>query len=186
MMVKIVCRLPSPSKWHWIKFLPATLDEETKKWPISDGFKDQFDAIKFTYKASLLAIYKDERFIEPLLTNSALKNSLVEVHFNIHHYRIGDYDTFAAISLQILILKNAPCSSSSPYKQKNVREGPIHPKNFELSPSSSIIHTPSSSSISPMLRNIETSSEHFQTAGDKIAVEDKGKGKTTAINISKK
>ena len=72
-MVKIVCDLPSPSKWHWIIFLPATLDKETKKWPISDSFKDQFDAIKFTYKASLLAIYKDERFIELLLTNSALK-----------------------------------------------------------------------------------------------------------------
>ena len=185
-MVKIVCNLPSPSKWHWIIFLPATLDEETKKWPISDGFKDQFDAIKFMYKASLLAIYKDESFIEPLLANSALKNSLVKVHFNIHHYCIGDYDTFAAIPLQILILKDAPCSSSSPYKWKNVREGPIHPKNFELSPSSSIIHTPSSSLISPMLQNIETSSEHFQTAGDKIAVEDKGKGKTTAINVSKK
>ena len=62
----------------------------------------------------------------------------------------------------------------------------VHPKNFELPPSSSIIHTPSSSLISPMLQNIETSSEHFQTAGDKIAVEDKGKGKTTAINVSKK
>ena len=68
------------------------------------------------YKASLLAIYKDERFIELLLANSALKNSLVKVHFNIRHYCIGDYDTFAAIPLQILILKDAPCSSSSPYK----------------------------------------------------------------------
>ena len=37
-----------------------------------------------------------------------------------------------------------------------------------------------------MLQNIETSSEHFQMAGDKIGVKDKGKGKTTAINISKK
>ena len=68
------------------------------------------------------------------MVNSALRNALVEVHFNIRHYKIGDHDSFTAIPLQITILKDEALTITFPYKRKNIRDGPVRLKPFRTSP----------------------------------------------------
>ena len=72
---------------------------------------------------------------EPNIINSALKNALVEVHFNIHHYHIDDFNSLTAVPLQLIILKDGSQLPSSPYKWKNICEGPMWPKLFDGPPS---------------------------------------------------
>ena len=63
--------------------------------------------------------------------NNTLKSSLVEVHFNIRHHKIGDHDSFTGVPVQVIVLKSPTVPSSSPYKRKNLRDGPIRPKPFD-------------------------------------------------------
>ena len=114
--------------------MPTAIDNETSDWPVAEEHRQLLDAIKSSYDVNPLPVYKSNTFVEPNAVNSALKNALVEVHFNIRHYCIGDFDSFTAVPLQLIILKDGGQSSSSPYKQKNIREGPMRPKPFDAPP----------------------------------------------------
>ena len=114
--------------------MPTAIDNETSNWPVAEEHRQLLDAIKSSYDVNPLPVYKSDTFVEPNTINSALKNTLVEVHFNIRHYHIGDFDSFTAVPLQLIILKDGGQSSSSPYKRKNIHEGPMRPKPFDAPP----------------------------------------------------
>ena len=112
------------------------LEEETELWPISEEFVEDYKSIKATYRPMPLPIYHNEHFVEPTEANQTMKNALVEIHFNILHYKIGcagenTYNSFTAEVKQVIVLKAAPIGSPSLYKRKNVRSGPVRPKKFE-------------------------------------------------------
>lgn len=126
------------SLWQFTYFRAATtIDEETDGWPVPVELQDAFDAIKYTYKVNPLPVYRNDVFVEPLLVNKALKGALVEVHFNIRHFKIEEHDSFTAIPLQVIILKDGPPETNSPYKRKNLRDGPVRPKEFSSSTNAS-------------------------------------------------
>ena len=124
--------------------MPTAIDNETSDWPVAEEHRQLLDAIKSSYDVNPLPVYKSDTFVEPNAVNSALKNALVEVHFNIRHYRIGDFDSFTAVPLQLIILKDGGQSSSSPYKRKNIREGPMRPKPFDAPPPTLSASSPTS------------------------------------------
>lgn len=126
------------------------MDEETENWPVPVELQDAFDAIKYTYRVNPLPVYRNDVFVEPLLVNKALKNALVEVHFNIRHFKIEEHDSFTAVPLQVIILKDGPPEASSPYKRKNMRDGPVRPKDFTATTEASTpVAKPSSSAMAP-------------------------------------
>ena len=119
---------------YFIHIEVYTVDDETESWPVPSDLQDALDNVKYMHSASPSPIYKDDVFVEPLMVNSALHNALVEVHFNICHYKIGDHNSFTAIPLQITILKDGALTITSPYKCKNIRDGPVCLKPFRTSP----------------------------------------------------
>ncbi|KIJ11074.1 hypothetical protein PAXINDRAFT_157428 [Paxillus involutus ATCC 200175] len=100
------------------------MDEETKGWPVDTKFQDELDMIKPHYRAIPLNLYKNDKFIEPRDVNDELKNSLVEVHFTIHHTFIKkdkvNQDSFQARIQEVKILKEKLMSSS----RRDPRKGP--------------------------------------------------------------
>jgi hypothetical protein len=111
------------------------MDEESALWPISTEIIDDYEEIKYDFHARPLVVYKNDLFVEPTEVECALKNALVEIHFGVLHYKMTKesttFDSFSAVPKQILILKEAPVEVPSTYKRKNVRSGPVRPKNFE-------------------------------------------------------
>ncbi|KIJ09747.1 hypothetical protein PAXINDRAFT_17182 [Paxillus involutus ATCC 200175] len=85
------------------------MDEETKHWPINAKYQDELNLIKPLFRAIPLPLYKNNKFIEPRDVNDKLKNSLIEVHFSIHHTYIKKdkitQDSFQALIHEIKILK---------------------------------------------------------------------------------
>src|ERR1700730_4928106 len=70
-------------------------DKETAGWPIPDDAESDFIALKETHWAQPLAVYHNEKFIEPHDVHASLVNAIVEVHFSFKHYHITqDKDTF--------------------------------------------------------------------------------------------
>jgi hypothetical protein len=102
-------------------------DVETINWPVPSQHRSKLDAIKDEYRVIPLPIYgPDRHFIESPHANSALREALVEVHFQIKHYAIKKtppYDTFSAIALQVLLLKKGVPKTVNPYHQ-SMRAGP--------------------------------------------------------------
>lgn len=111
------------------------MDEETALWPVPIAISDDMQRVALTHTAVPLAVYKDATFVDPTEVELAIKNALVEIHFGILHYKIGrpgaNFDSFTAAPKQLIVLKAAPLEPNSGYKRKNVRSGPIRPKNFE-------------------------------------------------------
>ena len=111
---------------------PASeIDSDTEHWPVPSYLQGRFDIIKYTHKTTPLPVFENDIYIEPILVNNTLKNSLVEVHFNIHHHKISNYDSFTGIMIQVVILKSSFTPSPSPYKQKKVWDSPFWPKPFD-------------------------------------------------------
>ena len=104
---------------------PAAINNKTSNWLVADERRQLLDVIKSSHNINPFPVYKSDTFIEPNIVNSALKNALVEVHFNIHHYHIGDFNSLTAVPLQLIILKDGSQLSSSPYKWENICEGPM-------------------------------------------------------------
>ena len=122
----------------------------TEHWPVPPHLRDRFDVIKYTHIITPLPVFENDIYVEPTLVNNTLKNSLVEVHFNIRHHKIGTYDSFTGIPIQVIILKSSLTPSPSPYKQKDIREGPFRLKPFN-SPTRDIVPIASTFHYSPFL-----------------------------------
>ena len=112
------------------------LDEETATWPVHEDHLEALHKLMYDYRVLPLPVFKDNKFVEPIDVKHAMKDALVEVHFGILHYRIGSegnnpHDSYSAIPRQIIVLKDGTPPPVSPYKRKNVREGPYRPKAFD-------------------------------------------------------
>jgi hypothetical protein len=114
-----------------------------------------------THATQPLPVFKDNEYVQPPAVNSALKDSLVEVHFSVKHYRIRKRDSkpmdlFTRLVEQIIILKPGKLRLPSTYKRKNLLEGPYQPKPFRNGPSSpsSIIPLPTTEVVVPSMPDI--------------------------------
>ena len=107
--------------------LAAVLDEETERWPVPPPLRGELDRIKFEYRAVPLPVYVNDKFVEPVNVNSAIKGALVELHFELHHFPIRKVaqDSFNATIEQIIVLRPGEARPMTAYKRKNPRVGPI-------------------------------------------------------------
>ncbi|KAF8835625.1 hypothetical protein BDN67DRAFT_1015397 [Paxillus ammoniavirescens] len=100
------------------------MDKETKHWPIDAKYQDELDLIKPLFHAIPLPLYKNNKFIKPRDINDKLKNSLVKVHFSIHHTYIKKdkttQDSFQAHIHEIKILKGKKITTT----HQDPRKGP--------------------------------------------------------------
>jgi hypothetical protein len=103
------------------------VDSETEHWPIPTELRDELDVLKYEYRAKPLRVYVKDKFVEPTDVNDTIRGALVEVHFELHHYFISSdaYDSFNGVIEQILVLQPGKAPPETPYKRKNVRDGPI-------------------------------------------------------------
>ena len=74
-----------------------------------------------THMAQPLSIFKDDVYVLPLVVNSTLKDSLVEVHFSIKHYRIHKrdskpIDSFTGLVEQVIVLRAGEPHVGNSYK----------------------------------------------------------------------
>lgn len=104
--------------------------DEFNTWPIPEEYREEFESLRLTHKIMALPVYDDlATFIEVGAVNAALRNSLVEVHFNLKHHVIREngsplFDTFTAFAQQVTVLQRAPPKKPSAYR-KNIRRGPV-------------------------------------------------------------
>ena len=103
------------------------VDHETEHWPVSADLRKELDALKYDFRAVPLRVYVGDRFVEPVDVNDTIRGALVEVHFELRHFFIApdSYDSFNATIEQILVLQPGEAPPDTPYKRKNVRDGPI-------------------------------------------------------------
>ncbi|KAG6374106.1 hypothetical protein JVT61DRAFT_4750 [Boletus reticuloceps] len=118
------------------KVTEDVVDEETNNWPVEAKSKEALDEIKYTHCVLPLRVYKDEEYVKPRNVNAALRNSMVEVLFSVHHTYLGiqtpAHDTFRANIEQIKILKQDQAFDETSYSHANVRSGPIAAKTFSM------------------------------------------------------
>lgn len=105
-----------------------TSHHETEHWLVSADLEKELDALKYDYCAIPLCIYVNDRFVEPVDVNKTIRGALVVVHFELWHFFIApkSYDSFNATIEQILVLQPGEAPPNTPYKRKNVHNGPIH------------------------------------------------------------
>ena len=109
------------------------MNKETSSWPVPVGFEHFLKDVQYTHYVNPIRLYdENNQFVKPTNANAILRDALVEVHFTIKHYTIGKatnaFDWFNAIFQQIIVLKSAPPKLPSPYKRKNIHDGPFRPK----------------------------------------------------------
>lgn len=104
------------------------MDEETRDWPIEEKYRDALDLIRPTHKAVPLRVYHGQTFIEPTKVNDALRNSIVEIHFSLHHTFLSKQtpprDSFRANIKQVLIREQGEDIDTG-YNETDVRSGPV-------------------------------------------------------------
>ena len=103
------------------------VDHETEHWPVSADLRKELDDVKYEFRAVPLRVYVGDRFVEPIEVNDTIRGALVEVHYELRHFFIAtdSYDSFNATIEQILVLQPGEAPPDTPYKRKNVRDGPI-------------------------------------------------------------
>jgi hypothetical protein len=103
------------------------MDTETEVWPTPSKHKDEFESMKFDFMACPLRVYRHEIFVEPRDVNEALMGAVVEVFFAIRHCYLRDkkFDTFQADMQQIRIIRPGGSITTSGFKRRNAREGPL-------------------------------------------------------------
>lgn len=104
-----------------------TVDERTETWPVKDNLRAAMDRIKYQYEAMPLPVYIDDRFVKPSDAYEALKGAIVEVQFELRHFRIQKkkVDSFNAKVQQIFVLKPGVPRPRSVFKRWNVEDGPM-------------------------------------------------------------
>ena len=158
------------------------MDSETENWPVSSNLREELDRIKYEYCAQPLRVYRgDDSFVEPRDVNETIRGALVELHFELHHScnHTRDQDAFNGSIEQIIVLQPGKPRPTSPYKRRNIRDGPIR-----LNPTLALKMEASSSSqpgpSNPQralidnseyakvnsFRFLESSSEQAKTSGD--------------------
>ncbi|KAF8463786.1 hypothetical protein JB92DRAFT_3065877 [Gautieria morchelliformis] len=109
----------------------STIDDETASYPVPFQFKERFDIIKSDYSVNVLPVYCRDEFVPPDQTTELLNGALAEVHLVLSHNHIrkpGDeFDSFNGHIRQVIVHVPGTGKASSPYKRKNVREGPVRP-----------------------------------------------------------
>jgi hypothetical protein len=109
----------------------TTIDEDTSSYPIPHGSKERFDQIKCDYPVNLLPVYCHERFIPPEQTSDLLNGAIAELHVSLSHNHIQkpgeSFDSFNGNIHQITIHAPGSGKPTSPYKWKNIRDGPHRP-----------------------------------------------------------
>jgi hypothetical protein len=83
--------------------------------------------MKFENMACPLRVYRDNVFVEPGNVNEALTDAMVEVYFTIRHFYMREkkFDTFQADIQQIKIVKPGASITTSGFKPRNARDGPL-------------------------------------------------------------
>jgi hypothetical protein len=109
----------------------TTIDEDTSSYPVPHDSKERFDQIKCNYTVNLLPVYCRERFIPPEQTSDLLNGAVAELHVSLSHNLIRkpgeSFDSFNGHIRQITIHAPGAGKPTSPYKRRNVREGPHRP-----------------------------------------------------------
>lgn len=96
------------------------MDEETEHWPVPPWLQDKLNKIKFKYYAIPLAVYADDKFVEPALINNTIRGALVD--FTIQK---SAQDSFNASIEQIIVLCPGEAHPTTVYKRKNPCNRPI-------------------------------------------------------------
>jgi hypothetical protein len=97
---------------------------------VDKKYKSDYDDVMYTHSVNLLPVYKKDKLVETVDVPDVLQGALVEVHFSINHYKIFStvpFDSFTGVVRQIVVLKPGAPKDTSPYKRKNLRNGPIRP-----------------------------------------------------------
>jgi hypothetical protein len=103
------------------------VDSRTENWPLPSNLREELDRIKYEYCALPLRVYIGNNFVEPRNVNEAIRGALVELHFELHHSEnfMRRQDFFNASIEQIMVLQPGQPRPTSPYKRRNVHDGPI-------------------------------------------------------------
>jgi hypothetical protein len=99
------------------------IDEETLQWPYPLDHLETHNLLIHSHQFLPLPIYESNNFVECSEANALLLGALVEVHFVLKHFHIKKegYDSFLAVPLQVLVLKQATKISV----HHDVRAGPV-------------------------------------------------------------
>lgn len=90
-------------------------------WPSTGGAKSELGRLSLTYRVLPLPVYNiSHSLVGPAKVNAVLRNSVVEIHFNLKHYAIradgvAKFDTYTAFVRQIVVIKEAPPKVADPY-----------------------------------------------------------------------
>lgn len=105
-------------------------DNEISGHPVPMDMRASLSEIKLTHIVLPLAVYDvDGNYVEPENVVGKLKNSLIEVHYELKHWGMRENnvvtsDIFSGIIQQIVILKAAPEAVENVYR-KSLRNGPV-------------------------------------------------------------
>ena len=103
------------------------VDQLTAQWPVKPSLRDALDQIKYNFEACPLAVYVNDRFIQPLDVQAILTGALVEVQFELRHFSIAKKkeDSYNATIKQVLILQPGVERPSNAFKRRNLLDGPV-------------------------------------------------------------
>ncbi|KAF8509234.1 hypothetical protein JB92DRAFT_3120013 [Gautieria morchelliformis] len=111
----------------------ATMDEETMSYPVPREFRERFDQVATDYEVRLLPVYFRKEFVPPEETSETLNGALAQLHLSVSHSHIKkpeeslSFDAFNGNIRQVVVHSLGPAKPVSPYKRKNVRDGPVGP-----------------------------------------------------------
>ncbi|KAH9066970.1 hypothetical protein EDB83DRAFT_2223259 [Lactarius deliciosus] len=106
------------------------VDQTMENWPVSPDYRADLDKIKFKYAAVPLSVFINDLFVPAEEVSGVVQGALVELHFQLFHYHIRSktHDSFNGSIEQVIVLQPSQVQTSSPYKRKNVDDGPIRLK----------------------------------------------------------
>ena len=84
-----------------------------------------FDNIKWNHAVSLLPVYTKDKFVEIRDAEEVLQGALVNLQFELHHYKIQQKDihSFNGNIEQITVIQPGKGLPVAPYKRRDMREG---------------------------------------------------------------
>jgi hypothetical protein len=102
-------------------------------WPVAPEFLYRFEEIKWMHEVQPLLVYREGKYIEPEDVPAAMKDTIVQVFFELVHYKImrpsdgsGPQDSFSVRLIEIIILEpgRPKPRTPSPAKRRDLRAGP--------------------------------------------------------------
>lgn len=158
---------------------------DIKTWPSSGEAKNELERLSLTHRILPLPVFDtNHNPVGPAKVNGVLRNSIVEIQFNVKHHAIrsegvAKFDTYTAFIRQIVVIKKAPPKAPDPYR-RTLRNGPV--VFTAKSVSVALPSPPAEQERASMVVQTQGKAEK-RVHGDDEAVEDGHEGPPTLISL---